>query len=179
MQDTDNWSPSFQLKIPDGEDRERSVCTRCGFIDYQNPRVVVGSVATDDQGRILLCKRAIAPRTGWWTLPAGYLEMGEGPLSGARREAHEEAEADLQIDCLLGIYSIVRISQIQLIYRASLLNPKDVRPGPESEEVALVPYEDIPWTDLAFPSVVWALRDWHDTRDQAGFPPRSNPPEGL
>lgn len=176
---TDNWRPSFQLKIPSGDNRERSVCTRCGFIDYRNPRIIAGSVATDDQDRILLCKRAIEPQIGLWTLPAGYLEMGEAAEAGARREAREEAEAIVTIDTLLAVYSIERISQVQLIYRARLENPGSIAPGPESQEVKLVPYGDIPWTELAFPSVVWALRDWKAVEGQAVFAPRSNPLQGL
>lgn len=176
---TDDWSPSFRSEIPAGDDRERSICTRCGFIDYLNPRIVMGSVATDDQGRILLCKRAIEPRKGWWTLPAGYLETGESAEVGARREAWEEAGAKLELDRLLAIYSIERISQVQLMYRARLTNPDTIAPGPESEALKLVAFEDIPWAELAFPSVTWALRDWHATKDQADFAVRSNPAEGL
>lgn len=179
MADTDNSSPSFRYGIPDGDDRERSICTRCGFIDYENPRIVVGSVATDDTGRILLCKRAIAPQKGFWTLPAGYMEQREAAEAGARREAFEEARAELTIDRLLSIYTILRISQVQLIYRASVDNPDTVTPGPESEDVKFVTFEDIPWTDLAFPSVSWALRDWHATRELTEFNPRTNPVNGI
>ena len=179
MARTEHLPPSFQHKIPDGDDRERLVCTHCQFIDYRNPRVIVGCVATDVQDRILLCKRAIEPQSGFWTLPAGYLEQGESAEEGARREAREEAEAVLSIDRLLAIYSIVRISQVQLIYRARLENPKTIRPGPESQDVALVPFDDIPWTDLAFPSVVWALRHWQETKDEAAFALCSNPIDGI
>ncbi len=179
MKDTDNLSPSFRVGVPEGDDRERSICTRCGFVDYVNPKIVVGSVATDDQGRILLCRRAIEPRKGWWTLPAGYLETGEGTEEGAQREAREEAGAVLTIDTLLAVYSIVRISQVQLIYRARLDNPDTIAPGPESQELQLVAYEDIPWTELAFPSVAWALKDWHDVRDETIFAPRQTPQGGL
>ncbi|MEM9233492.1 MAG: NUDIX hydrolase [Pseudomonadota bacterium] len=165
--------------MPTGDDRERSVCTRCGFVDYLNPRIVVGSVATDDQDRILLCKRAIEPRKGWWTLPAGYLETGESTEVGARREAWEEAGARLELDRLLAIYSIERISQVQLMYRARLTNPETIAPGPESEELQLVAFEDVPWTELAFPTVSWALKDWHATKSQADFAVHSNPVEGI
>lgn len=175
----DDWSPSFRMEIPAGDDRERSVCTRCGFIDYRNPRIVVGSVATDENGRILLCQRAIEPRKGFWTLPAGYLETGESAEEGARREAREEAGAKLDIDRLLAVYSLTRISQIQLMYRARLTSPATIAPGPESIELRLVTFEDIPWPELAFPSVSWALRQWHATRDEAAFPVFGNPLEGL
>ena len=176
---TDYRSPSFSLQIPPGDDRERDVCTRCGYVRYDNPRVIVGAAATDSQGRILLCKRAIEPQKGWWTLPAGFLELGESAEDGARREAMEEAGAVLTIDRLLAVYSILRNSQVQLIYRAILENPDEIKAGPESLELQLVPFEDIPWTDLAFPSVVWALRDWKSVEGDAAFAPRSNPVDGV
>lgn len=176
---TDDLSPSFRLEVPPDDDRERSVCTRCGFIDYRNPRIVVGSVATDDQDRILLCKRAIEPRKGYWTLPAGYMETGESAEAGARREAREEAGAILEIDRLLAIYSLERISQVQLMYRAHLANPDAIAPGPESEELTLVKFEDLPWPDLAFPTVGLALRNWHEVRGRTDFAVFGNPAEGL
>lgn len=179
MSNTDNLSPSFRTQVPAGDDKERSVCTRCGYIDYRNPRVVVGSVATDDQGRLLLCKRAIEPRRGYWTLPAGFLETGESAEEGARREAREEAGAVLEIDRLLAIYSIERISQIQLMYRARLANPETIAAGPESEAIRLVTFDEIPWADLAFPSVNWALRQWKEVRGRADFAVFQDPPEGL
>lgn len=164
---------SFSLKIPAGEDRKRRVCDTCGFIDYVNPRIVVGSVACRN-GRILLCRRAIDPRQGFWTLPAGFMEQGETPEEGARREAREEAEADLEIETLLAVYSIPRLSQVQLMYRARLLN--EPGPGPESLEVALVRWDDIPWADLAFPSVKWALEAFREAQGRTGFAPFGNPP---
>ncbi|WP_328587485.1 NUDIX hydrolase [Algihabitans albus] len=163
--------------MPEGDDRERSICADCGFVDYENPKIVVGAVATiagPDEERILLCRRAIAPRPGFWTLPAGYLELNESPALGAAREAWEEARAKLEIDQLLAIYAIERISQVQLIYRARLLD-RAVSAGPESQEVGLFAWSDIPWDELAFPSVEWALAHWHETRDQAAFAPRNNP----
>lgn len=179
MGNTDDWSPSFRPEIPSGDDRERLVCTRCGFVDYRNPRIVVGSVATDNQDRLLLCRRAIEPRKGWWTLPAGYMETGEAPEAGARREAREEAGAELEIDRLLAIYSLERISQVQLIYRARLTNPEDIAPGPESLELKLVTYEDVPWPELAFPTVSFALKQWAEVRGRDDYPVFSNPEQGL
>lgn len=164
---------SFEQRIPEGDDRLRRVCQDCGFVDYENPKVVVGSVATWDN-KILLCRRAIAPRIGYWTLPAGYLEVHESAVDGACREAWEEARAKLEIDQLLGIYSIPRISQIQLIYRANLISP-DVSAGPETQELDLFDWADIPWDDIAFPSVHWALNDFDAVRGLTGFAPRSNP----
>lgn len=179
MSHTNDTPPSFHRIVPDGDTMERSVCTRCGFVDYVNPKVVVGSVATDIQGKILLCRRAIEPRKGWWTLPAGYLECGESVEDGARREAREEAGADLRIARVLAVYSINRISQVQIMFEASLLNPESIAPGPESLELAMVAFEDIPWSELAFPSVAWALRDWRETAATGDLRPRSNPVDGL
>jgi ADP-ribose pyrophosphatase YjhB (NUDIX family) len=161
-------------RIPDGDDRERLVCPDCGFISYENPKVVVGSVALWDD-TILMCRRAIPPREGFWTLPAGYLETGETSEAGAAREAWEEARARIEIDTLLALYNIPRISQVQLIYRATLSNP-NISPGPESLEVGLFLWDDIPWDDIAFPSVRWALDHYIETREAVGFQPCANPP---
>ncbi|MCG8442721.1 MAG: NUDIX hydrolase [Caulobacterales bacterium] len=160
--------PAFTLKVPPGEDRERRVCDRCGHVDYLNPKIVVGSVAAQGD-KILLCRRAIDPRHGYWTLPAGYLEQAESTDEGALREAREEAHAELEIDALLGMYSLPRISQIQLIFRARLVS--GVAPGPESLEVGLFAWDEIPWKDLAFPTVRWALEDWRATRHAGAFAP--------
>jgi ADP-ribose pyrophosphatase YjhB (NUDIX family) len=161
-------------RTPPGEDRERLVCADCGYIAYENPKIVVGSVPIWD-GRILMCRRAIEPRKGWWTLPAGYLELHETAAEGAVREAMEEACADIALDQLLAIYNIPRLSQVQLIYRSHLVTP-DIAPGIESLEVKLFAWEEIPWDDIAFPSVHWALHDWRETRDLPAFAPRTNPP---
>lgn len=152
---------------------ERLVCPDCGFVQYDNPKIVVGAVVTW-QNRILLCRRNIHPRKGYWTIPAGYLELHETPVDGARREAMEEANADLDIDRPLAIYSIPRISQIQILYRATLIGGAH-HPGPESQETALFDWEEIPWTDLAFPSVKWVLNQHRSVRDIDDFAPFSNP----
>ncbi len=151
----------FVRQIPQGDTHERSVCATCGFIDYQNPKIVVGSVVSHG-GRILLCRRAIEPRRGFWTLPAGYLELGETAEEGARREALEEAEATIAIDGLLAVFSISRIGQIQLIFRAGFAGTTEPHfaAGPESLEVALFDWDAIPRDEIAFPSVHWALAAW-------------------
>jgi ADP-ribose pyrophosphatase YjhB (NUDIX family) len=160
----------FTRRVPAGDDIERAICDRCGFVDYENPRIVVGSVATW-RDRVLLCRRAIEPRSGYWTLPAGYLERYESPQEGALREAWEEARAKLEIDQLLGTYAITRISQVQLIYRARLVNP-DVAAGPESREVGLFSLDELPPPDqIAFPSVNWALEDFRAHRSESKFAP--------
>lgn len=164
---------SFANETPSGEDRERRVCQTCGFVDYINPRVVTGVVAHRD-GRVLLCKRAIEPRKGFWTLPAGFLELGESVEEGAQREAREEALAELELETLLAVYSIPRIGQVQIFFRAKLLN--EPAPGPESTDVKLVHWDEIPWSELAFPSVKWSLDDYRETQGRTGFAPFGNPP---
>ncbi|MBL8572079.1 MAG: NUDIX hydrolase [Hyphomicrobiaceae bacterium] len=149
--------PQFETRVPAGDTLERRVCASCGFVDYENPRIVVGAVVRVDD-KILLCRRAIEPRLGFWTLPAGYLELGETPEEGVRREAREEACADLTLGPLLAVYTIRPIGQVQLIYRATLQG--DFAAGPESLEVRLFDWADIPWADLAFQTVEWALH--HD-----------------
>ena len=158
----------FERKIPEGEDRLRDVCESCGFINYVNPKIVVGSVVQFED-RFLMCRRAIAPRIGFWTLPAGFMEEGETAEEGAAREAMEEACAKIEIEGLLGCYSVPRISQVQLMFRARLLDPA-VAPGPESAEEMLVTWDDIPWKELAFPSVKWALDDFAAWREGATAP---------
>lgn len=166
-------TPSFSRRVPDDDDRERQVCDRCGFVDYVNPKVVTGSVIVSG-GKIVLCRRAIDPRKGFWTLPAGFLEEGESVEEGAKREAMEEANAVIEIDRLLGVYSVPRISQVQVMYRARLVS--DISPGPESLEVGLFAWPDIPWRNLAFPTVVWALTHYAATRERDDFAPFANPP---
>ena len=159
--------------IPEGDNLERLVCDACGYIQYDNPKIVVGAVAAWE-GRILLCRRAIEPRSGFWTIPAGYLELNESSEQGALREAFEEAGAALRLDGLLAVYHIRRLSQVQLIYRAELLS-EEISAGEESEEVGLFTAEDIPWRDLAFPSVRWALTQYATVKDKAAFAPFTNP----
>jgi ADP-ribose pyrophosphatase YjhB (NUDIX family) len=161
-------------RVPDGDTLERLVCPDCGFVQYDNPKIVVGAVACLDD-RVLLCRRAINPRDGYWTLPAGYMELNETATDGAAREAWEEARARLDITGLLAVYNIPRISQVQLIYRARLVSG-DVSAGPESREVGLFRWDDIPWDDLAFPSVRWALHHWREVGNEPVFAPRTNPP---
>ena len=152
---------------------ERYVCGDCGHIYYSNPKIVVGSVVVHE-GRILLCRRAIEPRKGFWTLPAGFLEEHETPQDGARREAKEEAQCDIVLDALLAVYAVARISQVQLMNRARLAKP-EFGAGEESLEVKLFAWDDIPWTELAFPSALWALNHYRETKDKAVFAPFVNP----
>ena len=160
----DFLKPSFSRRTPNGDTHNRDVCDHCEFIHYENPKVVVGSVVRHE-GKILLCRRAINPRKGFWTIPAGYMELGEDPKAGAMREAMEEANADLNLSELLAVYTVQRLSQVQLIYRATLNNPA-FSAGEESLEVELFSWEKIPWKDIAFPTVHWALE--HDRQVEAG-----------
>jgi ADP-ribose pyrophosphatase YjhB (NUDIX family) len=123
-----------------------------------------------------MCKRAIEPRLGYWTIPAGYLEEHETTEAGAAREAKEEACADIRIEGLLAIYNIPRISQVQLIYKAALISP-EVAVGEESQEVELYTWDEIPWQDIAFPSVHWALHHHQQVAGLNSFPPFTNPPD--
>lgn len=161
----------FQRRIPEGEDRERLICGDCGFVAYENPKIVVGSVVSEG-GRVLLCRRAINPRRGFWTLPAGYMELGETVEEGARREAWEEARVKLALEGILAVYSIARIGQVQVIFRAGLAEPGH-EPGPESLETRFFEWGDIPWDEIAFPSVHWALKAWRE----GGTGVAGNPPE--
>ncbi|MBM3491539.1 MAG: NUDIX hydrolase [Alphaproteobacteria bacterium] len=166
----------FRKRVPEGDNRERHVCGDCGWIVYDNPKIVVGAVVSHGD-RILLCRRAIEPRQGYWTIPAGYMEEHETTEEGAIREALEEANARIEIDALLALYNIPRISQVQAIYRARLPLP-EFSAGPESEAVALYHWQDIPWAELAFPSVHWALRHYHETQGKAAFAPFGTPVAG-
>jgi len=170
--------PNFSQTTPQGDTHSRSVCNDCGFVDYQNPKVVVGSVVRhktrDGRDGILLCKRAIEPRSGFWTVPAGYLELHESTEDGAKREAWEEAEATLVLDSLLATYSVTKLSQVQLIYRAHLDNDHYAA-GEESLDVQVFAWEDIPWDDLAFPTVHWMLNAERQLQQGKGIVPFTNP----
>ena len=159
--------------IPEGDDHERLVCADCGFVLYENPKVIVGAVCSWED-RTLLCRRAIEPRRGYWTMPIGYMELGETTEQGALREVWEETLARAEIDALLGLYSIPEISQVHLIYRAHMLTP-DCAPGTESLEVGLFTWDEIPWADLAYPNVRWSLEYYRDMKGRTGFPPRGRP----
>jgi ADP-ribose pyrophosphatase YjhB (NUDIX family) len=168
--------PNFIRRIPEGDNRERLVCADCGYIAYENPKIVVGSVVVAD-GAVLLCRRSIEPRRGFWTLPAGYLELGETLEEGAAREAMEEAQADIALDGILGVFSITRIGQVQVIFRARFAGGQlRFAAGPESLEVGLFAWDSIPWDAIAFPTVRWALDAWHRQGPGGLGHPVGNPP---
>jgi ADP-ribose pyrophosphatase YjhB (NUDIX family) len=171
--------PTFERRVPEGDNRERLICADCGFVAYENPKIVVGSVVAEAE-RVLLCRRAIEPRKGFWTLPAGYMEHGETVAEGAMREAWEEARARIAIDGILAVYSISRLGQVQVIFRARFAEGGDTpafAAGEESLEVGLFGWDDIPWSEIAFPSVHWALNAWRDLGDAPIGAPSGNPPD--
>ncbi|MBX5463838.1 MAG: NUDIX hydrolase [Steroidobacteraceae bacterium] len=149
-------------RVPPGDHLPRFVCDACGTIHYQNPRIVVGCVPEHD-GRILLCKRAIEPRRGYWTVPAGFMENGETLQQGAARESQEEALASVEIGSLLSVVTVLSAHQVHVFFRATLRTP-EFGPGPESLEVKLVRPEEIPWPEIAFPSTVFALERYLEDR---------------
>ena len=157
-------------RIPEGDSLSRAVCDACGTIQYQNPKIVVGCLPTHGE-RILICKRAIEPRYGLWTLPAGFMENDESAAEGAAREALEEANARVDIEDLYTVYSIPHISQVYMMFRARLLDT-DVSPGVESLEVKLVREEEIPWDQLAFAMVRRTLEHFLEDRKRGVFTPR-------
>lgn len=146
------------LRIPDHDDRERHVCTACGYIHYVNPRLIVCAIpAWKDQ--VLLCRRAIEPRHGLWTLPGGFMEIGETTQEAAARETREEAGAAIEVHELFSLFNVTHIDQVHLFFRASLLTP-DFAPGIESLEAALFREPDVPWREIAFPAVAVTLRQY-------------------
>ncbi len=158
---------SVTLRVPSGDTLERHVCDACHVIHYQNPRMVVGCVVEWDD-RILLCRRAIEPRHGLWTVPAGYLEIGETLEQGARRVTLEEANARVEIGPLYAVYNIPHISQVYLLFRARLLDP-EVRPGAETLEVELYTEADVPWDRLAFATVRNTLQHYFSDRRKGEY----------
>ncbi|SBS34073.1 Bifunctional NMN adenylyltransferase/Nudix hydrolase [Marinomonas aquimarina] len=139
------------MEIPDGDNRERAVCPNCSFIDYDNPLMVTGTIPLY-QGKVLLCKRNIEPRFGYWTLPAGFMENGETTVEGALRETLEESGSEVTIKQPFSMVSIPHVNQVHLFYIAELKQP-DFHPTTESSEVELFELSDIPWDEMAFSSV--------------------------
>jgi ADP-ribose pyrophosphatase YjhB (NUDIX family) len=140
----------------------RFVCTSCNMVHYKNPLLVLGCVP-QWENKILLCKRAIEPRRGFWTVPAGFMENGETMQAAAARECHEEALATVEVGSLLAIVNVTRANQVHVMFRAKLLKP-EFAPGPESLEVGLYEEAEVPWADLAFASGEYALRRYYEDR---------------
>ena len=152
------------IRVPPGDNLARAVCSACGAIHYDNPRVVVGCVP-EWEGRILLCRRAIEPRYGFWTAPAGFLENGESLAAAAARESLEEACARVRIGSLLAIVNVLHAHQLHVMFRAQLLEPRFAA-GAESLETTLYEEEQIPWADVAFPSISFSLQRYFEDRRQ-------------
>lgn len=150
-------------RVPIDDNRVRAVCTQCATVHYVNPRVIVGCIPEAADGRILMCRRDIEPRRGKWTFPAGFLEINETSAAGAAREALEESCATVEIRDLFCVIDVPRVQQVYLLYRAHL--PQlSFAPTPESSEVVLMTESEIPWDDIAFPTVYQGLRHFFADR---------------
>ena len=161
-----------ELRIPAGDDRQRHVCGQCNAVHYQNPRIIVGSLPVYGE-QVLLCRRAIEPRRGYWTLPAGFMENGETTLQGALRETWEEARAKVSNETLYRVFDLPHINQVYMFYRGDLI-AGEYGAGPESSEVALFHEHEIPWQQLAFPVVVETLREFFADRSRGEYPVRAS-----
>lgn len=162
-----NCGATVAYHIPEGDDRPRHVCKACETIHYENPKMVVGCIA-EWQDKILLCRRAIEPRMGKWTIPAGYLENSETVSDGAKRETLEEANARVEIISPYSLYNLTFISQIYFIFRARLMDTS-FAPTLESLEVKLVAEEDIPWDEIAFDVIRQTLASYYRDRPSGVF----------
>ncbi|WP_101760360.1 NUDIX hydrolase [Oceanicoccus sp. KOV_DT_Chl] len=164
-------------KIPEGDDRLRYVCDNCEAIHYQNPRIIVGTIPVEGD-KVLLCRRAIEPRKGFWTVPAGFMENGETTLAGALRETWEEASAKPVNAVLYRLFDLPYINQVYIFFRADLAGGAFAA-GQESLEVQLFAEQDIPWDEIAFPVVTDALKEWFDDRRKDIFPVRMSEVEPI
>lgn len=157
-----NCGTAVSLKIPAGDSLPRHVCDACGIIHYQNPKMIVGCIA-EWENRILLCRRAIEPRYGLWTVPAGFMENGETTAQGAARETLEEANARVEVGPLYAMYNIPHINQVYILFRARLLD-LDFSAGAETLETRLVDEADVPWESIAFATVRNTLTHYYADR---------------
>ena len=162
-----NCGDSVVIKIPAGDNRERHVCGTCDTIHYQNPNIVAGCVPIFGE-KILLCRRAIQPRYGLWTLPAGFMENGESTVQAAARETLEEANAMVENLELYGLYNLVHINQVYLMFRGDLKDGQ-ASAGEESLEVGLFKEDEIPWQELAFPVVQETLERYFEERQHGVY----------
>jgi len=154
-------------RVPADDNRERAVCPACGTVHYENPLNVVGTVPVWED-RVLLCKRAIEPRYGLWTLPAGFLELGETTVEGALRETDEEAGARIEIGPLFTVLNVVRVGQVHLFYLARMTSPA-LEPGTESLEARLFREDEVPWDEIAFRTVRETLQHFFADRRRGEF----------
>ena len=157
---------SVELIVPSGDTRIRHVCIACHTVHYQNPRIVAGCLVTHEN-RVMLCKRGIEPRAGYWTFPAGFQELGETTSECATRETVEESNAAVELVSLYALYDLPYISQVYLFYRARLVS--DFEPGLETIDVRLFEEHQIPWNELAFPAVAETLAHYLEDRKSGKF----------
>jgi ADP-ribose pyrophosphatase YjhB (NUDIX family) len=157
----------LERRVPPGDNRARQVCAVCGTVHYENPKIVAGCIP-EWEGRILLCRRAIEPRYGLWTLPAGFMENDETTLQAAERETLEEAKARVDIAGLYALFNLPHLNQVYVMFRGRLVQP-EFGPGEESLEVALFEESAIPWNELAFPVVRETLRLFFHDRSCGQF----------
>lgn len=158
---------SVAIRVPPGDSLPRHVCVSCGTVHYQNPKIVVGAIP-EWEDRILLCRRAIEPRLGYWTLPAGFMENAESTAEAAARETLEEAQARIEVGSLFTLISVPHINQVHIVYRARLLDLQ-FGPGEESLEVGLFEEKDIPWDEIAFRTISMTLRHYFEDRRKGSF----------
>ena len=156
-----------QHKVPEDDNRPRFICTSCDIIHYQNPNIIAGTLPVYE-GMVLLCKRAIEPRHGYWTLPAGFMENQETTTEAAIRETWEEAEAKVNIDALYTVINVPQIDQVHMFFRATMIDGK-FGAGHESLETKLFQEHEIPWDELAFPTVKKTLKLFFEDRKLGGF----------
>ena len=156
-----------QFTTPPGDNRPRFCCARCGSIHYQNPKLVVGTVPVWGD-KVLLCKRAIEPRYGYWTLPAGFMENGETISDGAARETHEEAGARIEMGELFSMIDVPHVEQVHVFFRARMVDER-LDPGPESLEARLFDEADVPWDQIAFRTVAQTLRWFFEDRQRGAY----------
>lgn len=157
------------LEVPETDNRPRAICTQCRYIHYENPKLVVGCLPEWEDGRILLCRRAINPRYGLWTLPAGFMENGETTAEAGQRETWEEAQAEVEVLHLYSLCNLPQANQVYLIFRARLLN-LNFKAGTESLEVKLFTETEIPWEKLAFTTIQQTLIRYFQDRPQHHYP---------
>ncbi len=154
-------------QVPADDNRERAVCPACATIHYENPLNVVGTVPVWGE-QVLLCRRAIEPRRGFWTLPAGFLELGESTAEGAVRETVEEAGAQIELGALFAVLDVARVGQLHLFYLATMTSPA-LDPGSETLEARLFSEDEIPWDEIAFRTVRETLRHFFEDRRRGDF----------
>jgi ADP-ribose pyrophosphatase YjhB (NUDIX family) len=162
-----NCGAAVVQRVPPGDTLPRWVCDNCGEIHYQNPKLVVGTIP-EHKGKLLLCRRAIEPRYGYWTLPAGFMENDETAAQAALRETLEEAGATVDLGEPFTLISVPRVNQVHLFYRARLRD-LEFKPGEETLEIALVEEAAIPWQEIAFRTVGLTLKRWFADRSQGSF----------